>query len=107
MSELTRLMLQIVTTRAVKRFRTPNTIHGEANADAMLGKLMLVVSEVAEAAEAVRHGDQAAYEEELADTFIRLLDICGTQGIDPLEIISRKVKTNNERPTRHGKLTTL
>jgi NTP pyrophosphatase (non-canonical NTP hydrolase) len=75
--------------------------------DEMLGKLMLVVTEVSEAAEAVRRGDQDNYEEELADIFIRLLEICGTQGIDPEDIIERKMKINHGRPHLHGKKTTL
>lgn len=43
---------------------------------------MLVVSELGEAIEAHRHGDREGFEEEIADTFIRLADLCGGLGID-------------------------
>ena len=99
--------LRIATWRERKGFYTPNRIDTEASGDLMLGKLMLVVTELAEAAEAVRHRDRENFEEEIADTFIRLLDICGTMGIDPEEGIERKMNTNESRPYRHGKQTTL
>ena len=75
--------------------------------DALLGKLMLVATEVAEAAEAVRHEDWENYKEELADTFIRLLDICGSMDIDIKQEIWDKMKVNEGRPIRHGKKTRL
>jgi len=68
---------------------------------------MLVVTEVAEAAEAVRHNDKENFEEEIADTFIRLLDICGTMRIDIERRIDEKMKVNEGRELRHGKKTTL
>ncbi len=92
--------------REEKGFYTPPTIEGE-DADFMLGKLMLVVTEVAEAAEAVRKGDLENFKEEIADALIRLLDICGTMGIDPEEIIVQKMIINADRPIRHGKKTQL
>jgi NTP pyrophosphatase (non-canonical NTP hydrolase) len=75
--------------------------------DAVLGKLMLVATEVAEAAEAVRHEDWDNFVEELADTFIRLLDLCGTMGIDIKQAIVDKMAVNEGRETRHGKKTRL
>lgn len=65
---------------------------------------MLVVTELAEAAEAVRHSDQKNFEEEIADTFIRLLDICGTCKIDIDKAIADKMEYNEGRPIRHGKV---
>ena len=52
------------------------TIHGR---DLMLGKLMLIVTEVSEADEAQ---DEDNYREELADTGIRILDVTTALGID-------------------------
>lgn len=103
MGELNHLAQCIATWRESKGFQTPQFHEG----DALLGKLMLVVTEIAEAAEAVRHQDFENYKEEIADTFIRLLDLCGTQGIDPKEIVMKKMEVNLERPHLHGKKTNL
>jgi len=100
MNELARRIAQW---RESKTFRTPNTLDDEASRDAMLGKLMLVVTEIAEAAEAVRHTDDANFAEEIADAMIRLLDITGTMGIDIEREINKKMEKNVERPVRHGK----
>ena len=70
----------------------------------MMEKLMLVVTEVAEAAEDVRHDNWEHFEEEIADTMIRLLDITGTLGIDIETAIAKKMTVNRGRPWRHGKL---
>lgn len=75
--------------------------------DLMLGKLMLVVTEVSEAAEAVRKGDIKEFWDEIADTFIRLLDICGANDIHIESTILGIMKKNRERPFRHGKVTRL
>lgn len=68
----------------------------------MLEKLMLVVTEIAEAAEDVRHQRWEHFGEEIADTMIRLLDIAGTLGIDIEAEIARKMAINEGRPWRHG-----
>jgi NTP pyrophosphatase (non-canonical NTP hydrolase) len=78
-----------------------------AKRNQMLGKLMLVVSEVAEAAEAVRANNLPYFEEEIADTLIRLFDICGTMEIDISRVIAKKMEINKARQTRHGKHTSL
>ena len=90
--------------------------------------LMLVVSELSEALEADRknmHCDfdtfdkmnrndiqfnQAFYanikdsfEDEIADTFIRLFDLVGFLGIDIDRQIELKMKYNESRPHKHGK----
>ena len=96
----------ITTWRKGKGFFTPDSIVG-ANADNMLGKLMLVVSEVAEAAEAVRLYDLDNFKEELADATIRIFDICGAMSIDLEEAIRLKMQKNYQRPIRHGKQTNL
>ena len=92
--------------RIGKGFSTPKTIKGN-DADLMLGKLMLVVSEIGEASEAVRKGDIENFKEELADASIRIFDICGTMDIDLELAIELKMQINEQRPIRHGKLTQL
>ena len=66
--------------------------------------LMLIVTELAEAMEAYRHQDQENFKEELADTFIRLLDLCGGFEIDIEEEIAKKSLKNKNRPYKHGKI---
>lgn len=66
--------------------------------------LMLVVTELAEAMEGYRHNDKDNFREELADTFIRLLDLCGGLGIDIEGEIAKKSETNKKRPYKHGKI---
>ncbi len=66
--------------------------------------LMLMVTELSEAMEAYRHQDQAEFKEELADTFIRLLDFCGGMKIDIEEEIEKKARKNQNRPYKHGKI---
>jgi len=73
------------------------------NWDNMLEKLMLVVSEASEAAECYRNDDRKGFNEEIADIFIRLFDICGTLKIDIEKEIEKKMDKNRERPYRHGK----
>ena len=66
--------------------------------------LMLIVTELAEAMEAHRVQDEENFREEIADSFIRLLDLCGGLGIDIEEEISRKSQKNKKRPYKHGKV---
>jgi NTP pyrophosphatase (non-canonical NTP hydrolase) len=71
--------------------------------DNMPEKLMLVVTELSEAMEALRHEDKENFREEIADTFIRLSDICGSVGIDIEDEINKKMEVNKHRPHKHGK----
>ena len=66
--------------------------------------LMLIVTELAEAMEAHRIQDQVNFKEEIADAFIRLLDLCGGLEIDIEEEISKKSHKNKNRPYKHGKI---
>ncbi len=66
--------------------------------------LMLIVTELAEAMEAHRVQDEANFREEIADSFIRLLDLCGGLGIDIEEEIHKKSLKNKQRPYKHGKI---
>lgn len=70
--------------------------------------LMLVVSELGEAIEAHRKGDMGlerkdTFEDELADTAIRLFDMCGGLGIDLEKQIEWKMSFNQTREKKHGK----
>jgi len=72
--------------------------------------LSLVMTEVAEAIEALRSGakddkltDTDGYVAEIADVFIRLFDFCGGYGIDILPVIKAKMEYNKGRSKRHGK----
>ena len=91
--------------------------------------LMLMVSELSEACEADRHNKYAnrelyesvddtgrnlheafsfescikdSFEDELADTVIRILDLCGEMDIDIDWFIKEKIKFNKTRPYKHG-----
>lgn len=107
MAHVNRWCDRVAEWRLSKGFHTPATLADELDRDLMLGKLMLVVSEVAEAAEAVRDGELVNFMEELADVCIRVFDICGTMGIDLEGALEAKMSVNEERPQRHGRKTTL
>lgn len=71
--------------------------------NAIATKLMLIVSEVSEALEALRGGDEGNFKEELADVAIRLGDLCGGLGIDLETEIKKKMDKNKSRSYKHGK----
>lgn len=69
--------------------------------------LMLIVSELGEAVEAHRKGQHGllkkdTFEDELADTVIRLFDLCGGLGIDLEKQVEWKLEFNKSRAERHG-----
>ena len=79
--------------------------------------LMLVVSELGEACEALRKDNRQpghvdgvgkewfkdTFEDEIADAVIRLLDMSEALGIDLEWQIEQKLKYNKTRPNKHGK----
>ena len=74
--------------------------------------LMLVVTELVEAFEAVRKKEQEkdkhlphrdAFEVEIADTIVRLLDLGEGFNIDYAGALKDKVLYNRTRPYKHGK----
>lgn len=79
------------------------TGHTEHYYNAIGNMLMLIVSELAEAQEGLRHNDLANFREELADVAIRLGDLCGGLGIDLEAEILKKMEKNRSRPYKHGK----
>lgn len=64
--------------------------------------IALIHSEASEALEAVRHRDRANFEEELADTLIRVLDCSHGLGIDIGAVVRAKLEKNRQRGYRHG-----
>jgi len=113
MPTLRDLAIEIKEIREEHGFQTPHLIgpteypFGVTFGDVMLGKLMLIVTEIGEAAEAVRHDDYKNFAEELADATIRILDIAETNRIDLEAEIREKMRINRDRPKGHGKRTTL
>jgi len=74
----------------------------------MGNRLMLIVSELAEALEAVRHDNWSAepgsggFREEMADAAIRIGDMDKAETLHLDEAISAKAEYNANRPYRHG-----
>ena len=62
----------------------------------------LIHSEVSEALEADRVGNQEQVAEELADVCIRVFDFCGQNGIDLEKAILEKMEKNKSRTYKHG-----
>ena len=81
---------------------TPEFGKGGQDARHILSWLMLVTTEVAEAAEAVRIGDKQNFAEELADICIRVFDCAETLGINIEQEIVNKMEKNAARPVKHG-----
>lgn len=70
--------------------------------------LMLIVSELGEAIESHRSGEfglgrKDTFEDELADTAIRLFDLCGGLKIDLEKQMAWKMSFNKTRAKKHGK----
>lgn len=70
---------------------------------AICTRLLLINSEIIEAMDALRHGNAAGFREELADTYIRLGDLCGGLDVNIELEIQRKMRLNESRPYKHGK----
>jgi len=75
----------------------------EIDANAISTRLMLIVGEVAEAQEGLRHNDRSNFAEELADIVIRVFDLAGGLDINLEVEIIKKMATNALRPYKHGK----
>ena len=82
--------------------RTPIFGAGGPDVRHILSWLMLVTTEVAEAAEAARVGDKQNFAEELADICIRVFDCAEALGINLEQEIVNKMQKNEDRPIKHG-----
>jgi NTP pyrophosphatase (non-canonical NTP hydrolase) len=66
-------------------------------------KLMLMVSELAEAMTELRKNEGLGYGEELADTVIRIFSNAHQNRIPIGDEIIKKIDKNSERPHKHGR----
>ncbi|MBY6758682.1 nucleotide pyrophosphohydrolase [Clostridium botulinum] len=69
----------------------------------MCQRLMLIVSEVSEAVNALRKDDKENYAEELADIILRTSDTALGDTVDIEKEIKKKMKKNRSRPYKHDK----
>jgi NTP pyrophosphatase (non-canonical NTP hydrolase) len=83
--------------------------HGNSTVDNVPTKLMLIVSEIAEAMEAHRTNAPSdkipqflGIEEELADAIIRIMDLGHMLSINIAEAVIAKEAYNKSRPYKHG-----
>lgn len=81
----------------------------KATKDAFISqKVGLIAGEAFEAVEAMREDNYGlekkdSFEDEIADVFIRLADLCGELDIDIEKQIEWKLNHNKSRPALHGK----
>lgn len=96
------LAAEIAAVMISKGFPTPTDL---GDPELVMSKLMLVVTELGEATEAIRKPppDVENFYEEIADAMIRLLHLCGGLNIDIDGEIAKKMAKNRERPYLHGK----
>lgn len=108
MRNLNDLAADIYETSTSKGFEPPT----KKNIDR---KLLLVVTEIAEAYEEIRdgydlnkiyyspEGKPEGFSVEIADAIIRLLHITYSLGIDISDVVEKKIAYNKTRPYKHGK----
>ena len=100
--------------RDVENGQIVETENSKAIKDAFIAqKIGLIMSECGEALEAMRKpnyeangygiGVKDSFADEIADTIIRLLDLCGELNIDIDAQIQWKMDYNNGRSEKHGK----
>lgn len=101
--------IQRLQTRAFENAKAKGFCDSERNDGEVL---MLIVSELAEALEALRKGNppddklpqHSNFVVELADAFIRILNYAGEKNLNLAEAVLDKMKYNESRPYKHGKL---
>jgi len=70
--------------------------------DSFRGRMMLAVTEIAEAVAGYERGDRDNVAEELADLMIRVADTARVEGLDLEKAIREKLAKNETRPAMHG-----
>lgn len=85
-----------------------NELSNAVNKAFISQKIALIISECSEALEAIRKDSYGleqkdTFEDEIADTIIRLCDLCGALDIDIEKQISWKMRYNKNREHKHGK----
>jgi len=109
---LNKLIEQAFKNNSDKGFWDDQPDEGENNRDYVNTKLLLMVSEIVEAMEALRKDNPPSakippidsFAEEIADLAIRMFDFCGWAEIDLEYIIQMKMNYNEQRENKHGKL---
>ena len=82
---------------------TTEKARSQAINNAISSRLMLIVSELAEALEELRKDDKDKFRMELADVLIRTGDLLGGLRIDIDPYLKAKMAENKLRPWMHGK----
>jgi NTP pyrophosphatase (non-canonical NTP hydrolase) len=110
MTTIRELQTEVHALAALKGWHPPDLNPREPNR--ALALLMLVTTELAEAAEDIRCGNWGMSREEdgkpvglpseVADSVIRILDACEAWGIDLQSAVEEKHEYNKCRPHRHG-----
>lgn len=65
--------------------------------------ILMIIVELSEAVQKDRSDDTEGFNEEIADVFIRLADLCGWLNIDIEDEINKKHQINKTRPMLHNK----
>jgi len=96
------------TTRSIKEWQSMVTEWAvskgfEWTKDDVDTMLLRIHSEVSEASEALRDSDGEGFAEEVADIFIRLVNLCEVLGIDLEKEVIKKYNKNLDRPNLHGR----
>ena len=77
----------------------------EAERTFILAQIAKISGECGEAVSAIQHGEPVKeVATELADVIIRTLDLGGYLGVEMGDIIIEKMKHNETRPYKHGKV---
>jgi NTP pyrophosphatase (non-canonical NTP hydrolase) len=103
--------MQMTIKHIMKKAHKISVEHGWWEGERNNGELIaLIHSELSEALEALRHGNEpsdhiphfSGVEEELADVVIRIADLCEKRGWNLDAAIRAKMIYNENRPYRHG-----
>lgn len=78
----------------------------EVSAAFISNYINLIISELGEATQELRNGNNESMVKELADVYIRLSSLIGALGYaeDIEDIIKHKMEENKNRPYKHGKV---